>query len=335
MLPENNAVKTDKIKWGIIGCGDVTEVKSGPAFNKVENSELVAVMRRTGNLAKDYASRHVVPRWYDDANRLIHDPEVNAVYIATPPSSHMQYTIQALEAGKPVYVEKPMAMNVEECEQMVETSRKTGQKLFAAYYRRSLPYFLKIRDLIVSREIGDVRTVNISMIHPPKPEESSPTKDPGWRVDPKIAGGGHFHDLASHQFDYLDFLFGPVTSASGISKNLGGYYEADDTVNAVFEFENGVTGSGTWCFAGSKGKKTDLCEIIGKNGQITFSFFERAPILLETFEKEQTFNVDFPDHVHQPLIDLVVQDLLGKGQSPSTGETGLRATKVLDIITMG
>ena len=320
----------DEINWGIIGCGDVTEVKSGPAFNKVPDSRLIAVMRRTTHLAEDYARRHNVPRWYDDADRLIHDKEVNAVYIATPPSSHMEYTIRALEAGKPVYVEKPMAMNEQECRMMVEASRRTEQKLFVAYYRRSLPYFLKIKELLESREIGDIRTVNINMVHPPQPDETSPLREPGWRVDPAISGGGHFHDLASHQFDYLDFLFGPVIKAQGISKNLGGYYKADDTVNATFEFENGVTGSGTWCFVGPKGRKTDLCEIIGSNGQITFSFFERIHILLETFEREQTFNPEFPDHVHQPLIELVVQDLLGKRKSPSTGETGLRTSRVLD-----
>src|SRR6187551_1308715 len=101
----------EKINWGIIGCGDVSEVKSGPAFNKVNNSSLVAVMRRDGAKAKDYAHRHQVPKWYDDASLLINDPDVNAIYIATPPSSHEEYTIAAIDAGKPVYVEKPMTMN--------------------------------------------------------------------------------------------------------------------------------------------------------------------------------------------------------------------------------
>src|SRR4051812_47809361 len=98
-----------KIKWGIIGCGDVTEIKSGPAFNKINNSELVAVMRRNADKAADYARRHGVPKWYSDAQELINDPGINAIYIATPPQSHEAYTVQSLQAGKPVYVEKPMA----------------------------------------------------------------------------------------------------------------------------------------------------------------------------------------------------------------------------------
>ena len=97
------------IRWGIIGCGNVTEVKSGPGFQKAKNSALVAVMRRNGALAEDYARRHNVPRWTDDAQALIDDPEVDAVYVATPPAFHIEYTIQAARAGKPVYVEKPLA----------------------------------------------------------------------------------------------------------------------------------------------------------------------------------------------------------------------------------
>src|SRR4051812_2264086 len=115
-----------KINWGIIGCGDVTEIKSGPAFNKVPGSSLAAVMRRDAEKAKDYASRHNVSRWYSDPYELIADPEVNAVYVATPPSSHQEYAIAALKAGKPVYVEKPMSIDVSSCMNMVNTARQTG-----------------------------------------------------------------------------------------------------------------------------------------------------------------------------------------------------------------
>lgn len=104
------------VNWGIIGCGNVTEVKSGPAFSKVENSRLVAVMRRNAALAEDYAKRHNVPKFYSKASDLINDPEVNAIYIATPPGSHMEYALEVIKAGKPVYIEKPMAVNYAECE---------------------------------------------------------------------------------------------------------------------------------------------------------------------------------------------------------------------------
>src|SRR5882757_10269989 len=103
------------IRWGIIGCGDVTEVKSGPALQRATGSALVAVMRRDRAKAEDYARRHGVARAYDDAAALIADPDVDAVYVATPPSSHAAYTLAAARAGKPVYVEKPMALSHAEC----------------------------------------------------------------------------------------------------------------------------------------------------------------------------------------------------------------------------
>ena len=135
------------IKWGIIGCGNVTEVKSGPAFQKAPNSALVAVMRRDAALAEDYAKRHNVPKWYSNAEDLINDPEVDAIYIATPPSSHKEYTILCAKARKPVYVEKPMALTFEECNEMINTCKEHNVPLFVAYYRRALPRFLKIKEI--------------------------------------------------------------------------------------------------------------------------------------------------------------------------------------------
>lgn len=190
------------VKWGIIGCGDVTEIKSGPAFQKVDHSELIAVMRRNGEKAADYAKRHNVPKWYDDADKLIHDPDINAIYIATPPSTHAAYAIKSMKAGKPTYVEKPMAMNADECQKMLDVSKETGVPLFVAYYRRALPYFVKLKELMDMHAIGDVKTINLILHLPAKPEELDGSA--GWRVDPSISGGGHFHDLAAHQLDYLE-----------------------------------------------------------------------------------------------------------------------------------
>ena len=152
----------DTVRWGIIGCGNVTEVKSGPGFQKARDSSLVAVMRRNGDLAKDYAQRHSVPKWYDDAQALIDDPDVNAIYIATPPSSHKVYTIMAAQAGKPVYVEKPMALNFAECQEMIGACQEAAVPLFVAYYRRSLARFLKIKELLDAGAIGEVRFVSIT-----------------------------------------------------------------------------------------------------------------------------------------------------------------------------
>jgi predicted dehydrogenase len=323
----------DQIKWGIIGCGNVTEVKSGPAFNKVANSELVAVMRRDAAKAQDYARRHNTPKWYDDADALIDDPEINAIYIATPPDSHEEYAIKAMRAGKPVYVEKPMARSAAECERMNAVSRETGVPLFVAYYRRSLPYFQKVKELIDSNIIGDVRFVNICLQWQPYEEEVGADAKPRWRVDPAISGGGHFHDLASHQFDFLEYVFGPVKTARGISANQAGLYAADDITVANWEFESGVLGNGSWCYTVNKEQREDEAKIIGSKGQIIFSFFEKFDIIVKTATGTEVFNIPYPEHVQQPLIGQIVKDLRGEGTSPSNGETGARSNLIMDWIT--
>jgi len=323
-----------QINWGIIGCGNVTEVKSGPAFNKVDHSRLVAVMRRDAAKTEDYAQRHNVPRWYSDADQLINDPEVNAVYVATPPNTHAEYAIKAMQAGKPVYVEKPMALNEAECREMIRISKETGQPLFVAYYRRALPYFIKIKELIDAKVIGDVRLVNMKLHFPLKPEELHPEQQFGWRVDPSISGGGHFHDMASHQLDFLLYLLGPVKKVKGISVNQAGLYAADDATIALLEFESGALFTGSWCFSVPQNQGIDTAEIIGSKGKLTFSTFSKPIIeIVKEFGEVERIEIPYPQHVQHPNIALVVQSLQGIGQSPSNGETGIWTTILMDQIT--
>jgi len=270
-----------KIKWGMIGCGDVTEVKSGPAFSNVPDSELVAVMRRNAEKAEDYAKRHNVPRWYSDADKLINDPEINAVYIATPPDSHCEYTLRVAATGKPIYVEKPMARSYDECQRMIDACDKANVPLFVAYYRRALPDHLKVKELLDSGAIGEVRFVNIRLYWPTNWQIDLSKGDLPWRVDPEIAGGGYFFDLASHSFDFLDFIFGPVKKAAGLVANQAGLYKAEDIVAANFEFESGVIGSGVWCYSIDETSRTEVTEIVGATGRITYHSFSTVALFAD------------------------------------------------------
>ena len=322
-----------EIQWGMIGCGNVTEKKAGaPAMNKVPHSKLVAVMARNIEKAKDYAQRHGVAKWYDSVDDLINDPNVNAVYIATPPDVHLEYTKKAMLAGKPVYVEKPMARNFAECEAMNKISRDTGVPLFVAYYRRTLPYFIKLKELIDQKAVGNVRLITIALHWQPYDEEVSENPAPRWRVFPEISGGGHFHDLASHQFDFLEYAFGPIKLAKGIARNQAGLYKADDITVANFEFESGILGTGNWCYTVNKEQRIDQGQIIGSKGKITFSFFESPVIQVATASGIQEYNIPYPPHVQQPLLEKIVQQLRGEGECPSTGETGARANFIMDLI---
>ena len=318
----------------MIGCGNVTEKKSGaPAINKVPHSQLVAVMARNIDKAIDYAKRHTIPRYYNSVDELINDTEVNAIYIATPPDVHLEYAEKAMKAGKPVYVEKPMARNYAECEEMNRISRETGVPLFVAYYRRTLPYFLQLKELFDQKAIGDIRLVNINLHWQAYDEEVGENPKPRWRVFPEISGGGHFHDLASHQFDFLEFAFGPIKYAHGIARNQAHLYKADDVVTANFEFESGIVGTGSWCYTINKEQRTDQCQVIGSKGKITFSFFQPDTIIVETAEGKQEYNIPYPPHVQQNLLELIVKELRGEEKCPSTGETGARANWVMDMIT--
>ncbi len=318
----------EKIRWGIIGCGNVTEKKSGPGLQKAKGSELVAVMRRDAEKARDYAERHGVPRWYADADELIADNDIDAVYIATPPATHREYTEKVAAAGKPVYVEKPMALDAAEGTVMVEACRGAGVSLFVAYYRRALSRFLKVKELIENGEIGDVRAVHVTILGPASPEDREETKP--WRVVPEIAGGGYFFDLASHTLDFLDFALGPIAEARGFAHNAAGYYPAEDSVSAIFRFERGPLGSGLWCFDAHK--RVDQNMITGTKGTIRFTTLTEEPVELEQGDSVKRYDLPNPEHVQQPLIQTVVDDLLGRGECPSTGESALRTTRIMDEI---
>lgn len=318
------------ISWGIIGCGNVTEVKSGPAFSKVKGSRLIAVMRRDALLAEDYARRHNVPKFYSKASDLINDNDIDAVYIATPPGSHMEYALKVIKAGKPVYIEKPMAINYAECQKINNASEKYKVPVFVAYYRRALPGFLLVKDLIENGSIGKVLFLQIQLFKAPSEDEKNGKLS--WRVDPKISGGGHFFDLASHQLDYLDFLLGPIQKVKSIALNQSDLYEAEDFITAEFLFSDNILATGTWCFSVSLDSGRDIIEIIGDKGSIKFSTFSFEPIVLSNESGYQEFINERPENVQYCLIDKIVQSLDGKVSSPSTGITGARTSKVMDDI---
>ena len=267
----------ERVRWGIIGVGDVTERKSGPGFQLAERSDLVAVMRRNADLAADYARRHNVPRWYDDADELIKDPEVDAVYVATPPDCHRDYVVRVAQAGKHVYVEKPMARTALECEHMISACENAGVSLFVAYYRRAMPRFATVKDLLDGGRIGELRTVSIRNERPGQLDEDGRA---GWRVAPEISGGGYFVDLGSHILDLLDWLLGPIAHAAGVATNRGARYRAEDLVTAVFSFGSGVEGVGVWNYDSFQHK--DQIEITGTAGALRFSCFADEPLRLRT-----------------------------------------------------
>ena len=321
-----------QINWGFIGCGEVTEKKSGPAFNEVEGSQVVAVMSRSENKARSYAERHHVRKWYTDASELIEDPDVNAVYIATPPSSHATFAIMAMRAGKPCYIEKPLAASYNDCIRINRISEQTGVPCFVAYYRRYLPYFQKVKEIIESGTIGNVVNVQVRFSVPPRDLDFQSGKEMPWRLQPDIAGGGYFYDLAPHQIDLLQNLFGVITRAHGYPANRAHLYQAEDTLSACFFFESGIPGSGSWCFVGHESAKEDCIEVIGEKGSLSFSVFTYQPIEVVTSEGKNLITVPNPPYVQLPLIKNVIEHLQGIGKCDCTSVSATAVNWVLDRV---
>ncbi|OBQ52549.1 Gfo/Idh/MocA family oxidoreductase [Tamlana sp. s12] len=318
-----------EIKWGIIGCGNVTEVKSGPAYKITCGFTISAVMRRDAKKVKDYAKRHQIDTYYTDADQLINDPNVDAVYIATPPDSHKYYALKVAAAGKPCCIEKPLSPSYADSLEVYNAFKDKNIPLFVAYYRRSLPRFLKIKSWIDTGLIGQVRHISSHLSKPPSEKDLSKTYN--WRTDDKIAPGGYFDDLASHELDLFTYFFGNIKEAHGVSVNQQNLYSAKDAVTASWVHENGVTGSGTWNFGCSE--HLDKVIIYGSKGTIKFSVFHDNPIVLKCEDRRKEVYIENPNHIQFPHVENMRFYFDDPSQThPSTGETALHTSWVMDKI---
>lgn len=318
----------NEIRWGILGCGDVTERKSGPALQKAEGSTLTAVMRRNADLAADYAARHGVPFSTGDAQELIERPDVDIVYVATPPGAHLELALRVCEAGKPCYVEKPMARSAAESRTMLEAFQKAGLPLFVAFYRRGLTRFVTTKRLLEEGRIGTITGISYRY-DSPRFREYDPTNVP-WRLDATHAGAGLFYDLGSHLLDVFDYIFGPLTEVHGAARNVATpVLDVEDSVAMSF-IAAGAPGTAQWNFASHH--RRDLIEIEGTEGRIVLSCFGGEDVRLETDKGVETFDGALPDHVHQPLVQTIVNQLRGQGECPSSGVSALRTMEVMDTV---
>ena len=270
-------------------------------------------------------------KWYSDAEQLLNDADLNAIYIATPPASHLPYALDALKKGFNVYVEKPVTRNAAEAQQMADAVEQSGLKLTVAHYRRAVPMFLHVKSLLDSNAIGDVRTVQIRMWQSRKPALVADVET-NWRVQPELSGGGYFHDLAPHQLDLMLLYFGEPEYYKGFSLNQSNATPADDHVCGQILFKNKVVVNGSWCFNVAESETTDTCEIIGTKGKITFPFFGKY-VTLKTETEEKTIEFTHPQHIQQPMIEKIVAYFKGEGPNPCSIEEAIVLMKIMDSFT--
>jgi len=317
------------IRWGIIGCGNVTEVKSGPAYQKTEGFQLIAVMRRDAEKVKDYAKRHGVKKYYTNADQLINDDEVDAIYIATPPDTHMYYALKVAQAGKPCCIEKPLAPCYKDSFTIYESFKNKNVPLFVAYYRRSLPRFNQVNTWLKNKAIGEIRHVSWTLSR--MPSDIDFTGEYNWRTDPKIAPGGYFDDLASHGIDLIIYLLGNIKNVFGISLNQQHLYSAKDAVTACWLHENGATGIGIWNFGCDRNE--DRVEIFGSKGKIEFSVFNEEPLILSCNDKQEKVFIENPENIQIYHVKNMKKQLFGENYvHPSSGYTAIHTSWVMDKI---
>lgn len=314
------------ICWGLVGVGDVTEVKSGPGLYKNPNSILEGVYNRTPEKARKFAFRHGVPKVFNTLEELLEDKYIDIVYIATTPDTHYGFALQCLKAGKAVYIEKPLTLTYAQALEIDALAKEKGLPAYVAFYRRGLPKFLGIKNLLDTGQIGAVRMVRVT--HWAKATEEEKRGEITWRLQKEISGGGKFWDLAVHTLDILEFYFGKMTAFDGIVTNQGGYYEVDDTVSTSFQYENGVVGTGSWCFVADK--NVEEVVIIGEKGSIRFSVFGKEGVILEKNGEFELFNFKTPNHIAMPYQASIVRELMYMEKSNANWEEALDLMKWMD-----
>lgn len=313
------------IGWGIIGCGDVADRKAGDAFNAIPGSRLVAVMRRDEAGAESFAKRHHAASWSTDAGEVLANPDVDVVYISTPPANHLEYGLAAARAGKACLIEKPAGRSLEELLRLSDAFREANRPLYVSYYRRHLTRFQEVRRILDSGVLGEIASIDYRMSKRPK--------DKAWALDVATSGGGHFYGLAGHMLDLFDFWFGPLEYTGSTVTNVIPGHDAEDAVSLAFRTAKGAVGTAMWNFAASH--STDQLIIDGVHGRITMrgtstdgpvqvSFDARAKIRisqskverwlaearkrlgLATGEKLRFARVVLP---HQPLLEEITRDI--------------------------
>ena len=317
---------TDTIRWGIIGTGDVADRKGGPALYLAKRSQLVAVTSRTRDRAEAFAERHGDPRVEDDVESMLRN-DIDAVYVATHPNTHLDYVTRCAAAGKHVLCEKPMAMSPTEAEQMVTACQSHGVSLCVAFYRRSFPVVQQLRELLVAGRIGQPLSVHVDTYSPFASQDPHP-----WRLDPHQSGGGFVMDMGSHRFDLMAHLFGAPTEVRGILATQTPGWVVDDAAMVAFRFPEDVLGSAR--FHWNTPISRDSLTVVGTQGVVHIDDLSaRGEMTLETPSQQESWSLPASSPTHLGLVEQFVHHLLDGEPNPnpcsSPGQDGAEVNRMM------
>ena len=315
------------IRWGFLGCGKVVLTKSGDAFRNVPNSTIEAVRRRNLEQAKESAEYFGAPNWCDKIEDLLAS-DIDAVYIATPPGFHYEQAMECLKAGKAVYLEKPFARNYPEAKALTEGFEKAGIPLYIAHYRRALPRFLKIREMLSAKIIGEVESIDFHLNRIFSPKEVQK----GWLYDLVLSGGGKYYDIAPHTVDIINFLFGNITQVQGSAKNIGVGCPLENVVEMSFVTEKGIQGNARFCCVAEE--KSDRMYVTGTKGTMEFSVHGKTDVIVRDIDGNVVERFDLPDPktVEEAMVQSVVEDLLGISVCESKARDVLITYEIIDKV---
>ncbi len=316
------------LRWGLIGCGDISEKRVAPALRAAPGSQLVAVARARAELAAAFAARHGASRSFADWRDLVRDPEIDAVYIATPVRHHAEQTITALEAGKHVLCEKPMALGVAECERMRDAARTGARRLGIAYYRHLYPAVIRLRELLASDEIGRPVFAQVQAFEMFDPPADHPR---AWLLTKAQSGGGPMMDFGCHRIQILLDLLGPAREVSGFAANVRfKAREVEDTCVAHFRFESGA--AAVLAVSHAALEPRDSFEIYGTLGSAHVPVLNQGLIRIVT--RAGARGESHPPHanLHQPIVEDFVA-AVRDNRAPAVGaEAGIDVNRMLSLI---
>ena len=317
---------TRRVGWGLVGCGDIARKRVAPALRDLENCELVAVSRADAARAESFAGEFGAKRWHADWRELIEDPEVEAIYVATPVHLHAEQAVAAAEAGKHVLCEKPMALTVAECERMNAAAEANGVLLGVAYYRRFYPAVGRVREILESGEIGAPVVAQMNAFERFDPAPDHPRR---WLLDKRRSGGGPMFDFGCHRIEVLYNLFGDVAAVKGLASNVLYEREVEDTACAVLQFKNGTQGVISVTHAAREPQ--DTLEVFGSEGSIRIEVLNEGRLRVSTKEGERSESHPPHANLHQPLVEDFACAVVGNRSPLVDGRVGQAVSEVLEM----
>ncbi|MBB6481248.1 Gfo/Idh/MocA family protein [Spirochaeta isovalerica] len=315
------------VKWALCGAGDICEKRVAPAIRDLPGAHPHSVSRRNKALLEEFAERFGFSRTYTDWKEQFRDPEAEAVYIATPVNLHREQSIFAMEQGKHVLCEKPMALNSREASLMLDAAKANGVRFGVAYYRRFYPMVEKIMEVLGDKGIGSPRYVQVQNFEPFNRKEGEARY---WLLKPEISGGGPMMDMGCHRLELLHYLFGEIADLTSTLKTLRFQREVEDTSVALLTFKTGLMANVASLHTVQEPR--DTIEIYGTEGSIHVeNLNEGIYRIVKNGEKEK--GVCPPrTNAHSPLIDDFCRAIREERDPAVTGDWALKTTELLDRI---